>query len=46
MPLEDFAREMTLKCGKPKMILTIMLQDKAHKTIAQPANAVVKNDGI
>jgi hypothetical protein len=46
MSLEDFTREMTLQCGEPKMILTIALQNKSHETIAQAANAVVKNDRI
>jgi hypothetical protein len=46
MSLEDFMREMTLQRGKQKMVFTIVLQDKSHETIAQAANAVVKNDRI
>jgi len=46
MSFEDFTRETTLQRGKPKMIFVIVLQDKLDKTIAQTANAVVKNNGI
>src|SRR5207253_8305171 len=46
MPRQDAPRQRALQRGKPKHPTRIAPQNELHQPVAQPANAVVKKDGM